>query len=325
MAPIVRGSEAACRVKTASGIEQATGATLWQSLNFYSETFQPGQSIVNDDELGGSRDNGIDPVQGALGLANPQGSMQVPLDRNQIAFWLNMMWGAPTTVGASAPYTHTWKSGVAAPQLKHIELPYGAAFVKMADSQAVKTMSINLADEDGFKKADLTFVGRSVRNLASAISSSPTAAPARDKIKGTAGLIKINGTNFGNVLGGTMNIDNGAFFERYLDDSDWPGAVEMGMPSMSCTPEIRIRTDALTMLNTFDGATPFTFELLYQLSVSVSLSFKSDNVIAPPVSPNPSGAGPMSVTPQFQMSQKVTATTKPMLTVALINSTASYA
>lgn len=324
MAPIIRGNEVDIRVKTAATIAAASGGTGWQSLNMYTENFQPGQGLVNDDELGGSRNNLVDPVPKALALPSPSGSMQIPLDRNQLAFWLSSMFGPPVTTGASNPYTHTWTTAQTTPRMLHIEMPFAAAWLKMADAQVVSQMAIDLADIDGYRKADLTFLGRSVRKIAAAVSASPAAAPARDKIAGGKGVIKINGTQFDNILGGQFTIGNGAFNERYLDDSDWPGAVEIGQPTVSCTPEIRVRNDQSAMLDLFDGVTPFTFELLYQVSASQLLRFYCPWMIAPPVQPSANGIGAMSVSPQMEGAQKTTATSAPMCTISLLNATASY-
>lgn len=325
MAPIIRGIETEYRIKTAATIAAASGATLWQSVHAYSESFQPGQNFVDDDEMGGSRHNQIDPVPMAPGLPNPQGGMQVPLDRNQLAFWLASLWGAPVTTGAGPSYTHTFTSGGATPRMLHIEIPFKNAWVKMCDAQVVSAMSIALGDIDGYRKADLTMIGRSVRKIAAAVSSSPAAAPARDKIAGAKGVIKINGVDFGNVFGGTLNMANGAFFERYQDDSEWPSALEVGKPSVTCNPQIRVRDDQSSMLDLFDGLTPFTFELLYQVSATQLLRFYCPWMTAPPVLPAAGQVGPLDISPQFTAAQKTTTTTAPMITTTLINATATYA
>lgn len=323
MAPVIRGAEAQARHKRTNSIEAASGGTGWLDFHFYTANFQPGENLIDDDELGGTRHNLVDPTQQVKDLPNPSGSMQVAADRNQLGFWLSSLWGPPTTDATDDPvFEHVWTSGITAPGLVHIELPLAATLVNMADSQAVSQMVLGLGDEGGFRKADLTFVGRSVRRLGSAVASSPTAAPARDKLAATAGVVKINGSNFANILGGSMTMSNGAFFERYMDDSQWPSAVEIGRPSFQMAPQLRIRSDAATMLALFDGVTPFTLEVLYQTSADQLLKFYAPQVVAPPVLPTPNGVGVMDVSPTFMASQTASA---PMLTTTIRNTIADYA
>lgn len=325
MPPTVRGREVEFRLKTAAAIAQASGATGWQSFHAYSENFQPGESTVADNEIGGTRHNNVDPVPMAPGLANPTGAMRVALDRAQIGFWLASLLGAPTTTGSAPNYTHVFTSGGVSPIMRHIEIPMGSMLSKMCDAWLVSQLSLSLGDEDGYKGVDLTTIGRSVRSLAAALGTTPTAAPARDKVRGSAGLIKINGIDFGNALGGRFDAANGAFFERYVDNSEWPAALEVGESSVTCSPEVRMRTDSKAVLDLFDGVTPFTFELLFELNANQSLSFLCPHMTAPRVLPAAGGTGLMSVSPVFTAAQKISAPTAPMLTVTLKNQVASYA
>lgn len=324
MADIVRGSEVAYNIKTASGVAAASGSTGWQALHAYSDSFQPGEGLVDDDELGGTRHNNVDPTLQARGLPNPTGGMQVPFDLSQLPFWLAAEWGAPVTTGASPNYTHTFSSGGGTPVLRHIETPFGADFWKIADAFTVSQMAIDLADIDGYRKIDLTMLGRSVRRLTSALAVSPAAAPVRAKVTGAIGVLKIDDVLLGNVLGGRATMSNGAFMERYFDDSEWPGAVEIGRPSFELVPEIRIRKDANAILTKFDGVTPFKAELLYEINANLSLSVVCMQATAPAVLPNSGGVGTMSVSPQIRGAQKTTTTTAPMLSIVVKNQVAAY-
>jgi hypothetical protein len=321
MPPIIRGAEIQFRFRKMTNIEATPAGGTYQAFHAYSENFQPGEGLVDDDELGGSRHNLVDPTQQAKDLPNPSGSMTVPLDRNQIGYWLSSMWGAPTTTGAGPNYQHVWRSGLTAPGLVSIEMPLAANLVRIADAGCVSGLRLDMGDQGGFRKAELDFALRSVRQLGAALSASVTPAPARDKIAAWRGVCKINGVNLGNVLGGNVQMGNGAFFERYFDDSEWPSAVEIGRPMFSASPQLRVRSDAAAMLAQFDGVTPFAFELLFQVSANQSLKIEAPNVVASPVIPSSQGLGPMDVTPTFMASQTASAA---MLTITLNNQTASY-
>jgi hypothetical protein len=321
MAPIVRGSEARFRHKKTAAIEAAVSSASWNSLHFYTEDFDSGEGLVDDDELGGDRHNLVDPTQPASALPSPTGGLSVPFDLNQVGHWLASMWGAATVTG-SGPYSHVWTSASLAPGLVHLELPFTTGKFKAVDSHAVSQIGCNLQDEDGFRVLTLGMVGRSVRMLPTTVSSSQVAPPARAKVPASKGLLKINGVNFGNVLGGSWTMASAAFSERYMDDSEWPGAVEIGRPSFNCTPEVRYRSDFDHSL--FDGLTPFALELLYQLTADLFLKIEVAQAVAPKVVPKANGVGAMSISPAIMGFQKVTTTTAPQLTITLRNGIASY-
>lgn len=321
--PAIRGIEATLNMKKTSSFAEAAGATTWQKLNYYSERFDPGQSVIADPEIGGNRNNVADPLQGIKARPNPSGALQVAADLNQLGFLLSLLMGDPVTNATGGPtvYEHVWTSGKIAPNLAHFEVGYATGLYKIADAFTLGQITMGFGDEDGTRKVDCSLMGRSVRFPVSALASSPAATPARDKLAGTKGLIKINTVALGNVLGGSFTLANGAFTENYMDDSEWPGAVEIGEWSCSLTPEIRFRSDQATLLNSFDGATPFAVELLYQMTANRLLKINLPNVIANPVAPSAGNLGMMSVTPTFMASQTVSA---PMATVTIRNPIASY-
>lgn len=323
MASIIRPHETQIRVKKTTAIEQASGGTLWQVLHAYAIAFNPGTNLVDDNELGGNRHNAVDPTKQAEGLPTPSGSMTVALDLNQLPWWLRSLTGAVVTDDADDPvFEHVMESGLTAPALLHIEQQHASGTFTMCDSQAVSQITFPFADEDGIRKLELAFIGRSVRPSATGLASSPAAAPARDKLQATVGLVKVNGVNLGNIVGGSMTLSNGAFFERYgMDDSKWPSAVEIGLPSAQVSPELRVRSDVQATLNLFDGVTPFTLEVLYQMSADRLLKFEFPQVVANPVALAPSGVNAMSISPTFMASQTDSA---PMYTVTVRNSIEAY-
>lgn len=324
MAPIIRGSELSARFKEVATVAETGSGSAWQSFNFYTENFQPGHGLVDDDELGGDRHNLVDPTQQAPDLPNPTGQMSVPFDISQIGWWLSAMWGAPTTDDADDPvFQHVFKSGGTSVKLKSLELPVASNIFRIVDAMAVSQMQIALADEGGYRKVDLTTIQRSIRRVDARLSASAVAVPTpRVKLAGWKGKIQVDSVDFGNVLGGNVTMSNGAFMERYMDDSEWPSAVEIGRPSFQAQPQIRIRSDAKGMLDKFDGVTPFNLKLIYQISADSLIKFECPNVVAPKVLMASQGVGGMDVTPTFMASQTAAAD---MLTITLRNAIESYA
>lgn len=323
MAPIIRPTERTFNTKKTTSIEQATGSSSWQARHALELTLEPGTNLVDENEMGGVRHNPVDPTQQVLGLPNPSWSSNIVLCLAEIGFWLRSLAGNCTTDEADDPvFEHVFTSGGQQPGLFHIENQLASGLFTFGDSLAVTQMTFNFADEDGSRKVGITGIGRSVRSpVNAAVSSSPAAAPTRAKVSGGKGLLKVGGVNLGNIVGGNAVIANGAYTERYFDDSAWPGAVECGVPSFVASPEIRVRSDAYSLLSTFDGVTPFTAEILFQLSADLLLKFELPQVVANPVTPKPSGTNAMSVTPTLMASQTASA---PMWTATLRNGVASY-
>jgi hypothetical protein len=324
MAPIIRPHERTLNVKKTSAIEVASGATNWQALHALDLTLDPGSSLVDENEMGGVRHNAVDPTQQVLGLPNPSWNANVVFDLNQIGWWLRSLAGGVTSEedGETGVYDHVFTSGGQAPGLLHIENRLAAGLFTFGDSLAVSQMVFNFADEDGSRKIQLSGVGRSVRTpVVTGVSETPAAAPARAKVPGGKGLLKVNGSNYADIVGGNCTLGNGAYTERYFDDSEWPGAIECGMPSAGAAPELRVRNDMATRLATFDGITPFDAELIFQLTADLRLSIVFPQVVANPVTPRPSGANAMSVTPSFMASQTDAAS---MWTATLRNAIAAY-
>lgn len=318
--PIIRGAEVSVRLVKVTDVVETPGSQTMQALHMYSETVTPGEGTVEDEELGSDQHNKIDPSSFAPALPNPSGGISVPLDLAQFGHWLRSMFGAPTTTGSAPDYTHVFNSGGNQPGLVTLEFPTGNLF-RVFDACCPSQMSMDLAPVDGFRKVDFTLVGRSVRRPSATLSSTITAAPTRDKVLGHIGVVKINDVQVGNILGGNFQVATNAFMERYTADTKWPSAVEIGRPSLQCTPQLRVRQDIASTLALFDGVTPFKLEILFQKSATRSLSLVCNRVTAEPVLPQSNGLGPMEITPTFKGAQTGAA---PMLIATLKNAVATY-
>lgn len=324
--PVARGSEVLARFKKSATFTDAD-AGAYQAYHFYSESLAPGIGLEPDEELGGSdRHNAIDPTQPTEGLASPAGPMRVPMDMNQIGYWLASCLGGFTSTEDEGVFTHVGRSGKDDVGYMHHELVNFAGYYRIASAFAVTGFTIPLEPVGGFRIVDLTTIGRSVVRRNTALSTSILANPARAKAQGYRGLVKINGVEADNILGGSFSYNNNAQTERYAKDTKWPGGVVMGTPTASFSPRVRVRKDVVSAwLSLFDGATPFTVEYLLPFATDVSLSLKLENAVAPQTEAVPNGAGLYEIAPQITASQKRDDSSPlPMLTATLINSIASY-
>ncbi len=326
MALPARGSEVLARFKKSASFADAD-AGAYQAYHFYSESLDPGVGLEPDEELGGSdRHNANDPTQPTEGLANPAGPMRVPLDLNQIGYWLASALGGLTSTEDDGVYTHAGASGKDEVGLMHHELVNFAGYYRIASAFAVTGFTIPLEPVGGFRVIDLTTIGRSVVRRPTALSTSILASPARAKAQGYRGLVKIDGVEADNILGGSFSFSNNAQTERYLKDTKWPGGIVMGTPTASLSPRVRVRKDVVSAwLSKFDGVTPFTAEYLLPFAPNVSLSLKLSNCVAPQIEAVPNGSGLYEIAPQITASQKRDpADPLPMLSATLINAIVSY-
>ena len=76
-------------------------------MPFASTTLGAEQPLLNSELLGYGRDP-LAPIKDAV---TADGDVVVPLDASGFGFWLKAAFGAPTTTGAEAPYSHEFRSG----------------------------------------------------------------------------------------------------------------------------------------------------------------------------------------------------------------------
>jgi hypothetical protein len=319
MPATVKGSQAVFAIN-----DQAAAGTLpsgnWASNHFYTENFVPGESLVNDPELGGARNNPVDPIDPSSGLPNPSGNLKVPFDLNQLGLYLKSLMGAPTTSGTTN-YTHVFTSGKESLSALAAEFRMGNDVFKIAEFFAIASAQFNVANEDGYRTVDLTTVPRRVFDAGSSQAGTVTAPPARSKVSGGIGVCRFNATQVANLLSGTATIANGAAGERYADDSSYISAIDPGEPSFKASPEIRVRQGAWSALKAlFDGVTPFAFEQEFQINVNSSLLIAAPRCFGNIVIPEIDGPSGVSVTPEIMAVQTAAA---PMLTVTLKNQIAA--
>lgn len=89
----------------------ATGVTNGMLCYFVDNSLQPKQDPVLSNTITAARSRGI-PGAGNIDVS---GSHKLELAPETIGFWLRHCLGAPTTTGASAPYTHVFRNDAALP------------------------------------------------------------------------------------------------------------------------------------------------------------------------------------------------------------------
>ncbi len=99
------------RAQLALGFESTYGTPpaagdFWR-MPFVSCNLGAEQPLLSSELLGYGRDP-LAPVKDAITV---DGDVVIPIDARYLGIWLKALFGAPTTTGASAPYTHSFASG----------------------------------------------------------------------------------------------------------------------------------------------------------------------------------------------------------------------
>lgn len=139
-------------------------------LPIYSCSVKPSQMPQVTNLLQGIR-NPSSPTYGEIDVT---GDIVVPMDHIGFGYWLTAIFGAPTTTGASDPYTHVWKVGTSQPSFL-IE----RAFASLATAQyevfnglKVSRMSVSF-ETTGEIRVTLTVMGAKQTISTSQYDSSP--------------------------------------------------------------------------------------------------------------------------------------------------------
>ncbi|KPP86167.1 MAG: hypothetical protein HLUCCO07_05020, partial [Rhodobacteraceae bacterium HLUCCO07] len=97
-------AQMALAFETTYGTLPASGFT---KMPFASTSLGAEQPLLNSELLGYGRDP-LAPIKDAV---TADGDVVVPLDAEAFGFWLKAAFGAPTTTGVEAPYSHEFQSG----------------------------------------------------------------------------------------------------------------------------------------------------------------------------------------------------------------------
>lgn len=296
-------------------------------LPYYDESFQPGETLEQDEEIRPDVHNDRDATAPAPSLANPTGNLTVAMDLNAMLFWLTLVFGPPQTSGVSAPYTHVFTSGAPVLPSATLEIPLGEDRWKAFIGAKANSFSFNFDKEAGFKRAQLGFMGREVRQItgedASLFDGLTAAVWARAKAPGTLATFAIDGVTVGRCMGGGFQYSNNLSPENFADGSRFPSDYFPGAGAAELTPRIRLDQAAaangvLAKFAGFAGA-PFQASVTLSLGAGQSLTLAMPHCHGEPISPTVGGPGPVEFQGRIVASQTSGA---PALTATLVNAIA---
>lgn len=162
----------------------ATDPTAWFNLEYVSLSLAPGRDKRDRPLIGVPLHNNLDTRRQVTGLERLSGQIVVPADTRQLARWLRMGWGAPSTAAASALYAHTWNSGVEAMSPFAVQVKMGGSDIRVFRGLVIGSIAMDAQGEqvDDFNVTlGLRGLSRSMETdwLTGSVTAVPAAAPVR--------------------------------------------------------------------------------------------------------------------------------------------------
>lgn len=157
----------------------ATDPTAWYNLEYVSLSLGRGRDKRDRPLIGVPLHNNLDSRRQVTGLERITGQIVVPADTRQLARWMRLGWGAPTTAAASALYAHTWNSGVEAMAPFALQVKQGASDIRVFRGLTLASIAMEAQGEqvDDFN-VTIGLRGLTGAKLTDWLTGTVTAAPS---------------------------------------------------------------------------------------------------------------------------------------------------
>jgi hypothetical protein len=305
-------AQMALAFETTYGTPSVGGFT---KMPFASTSLGSEQPLLNSELLGYGRDP-LAPIKDAV---TADGDVIVPIDAEAFGFWLKAAFGAPTTTGAAAPYSHEFQSGL-------WTLPSMSIETGMPEVPRYAMYSGCVLDQLSWqvqRSGLLTATARLVAQGETIAPSSGASTPAELALKRFGhfnGAISRNGSALGNVVSAEITYANNlARIETIRSD----GKIDGADPSIAAlTGRIEVRFADSTLVAQAINGDPCEISFAYVLPSGESFTFTVHAVYLP--RPRIEISGPQGVQATFDwQAAKATSPTR-MCTATLINDIEAY-
>ena len=293
----------------------APSAGSYWRMPFARSNLGSEQPLLNSELLGYGRDP-LAPVKDAI---STNGDLVVPIDARFLGVWLKALFGAPTTTGATAPYSHEFASG-------NWSLPSMAIEIGMPEvpffamNTGCRANSINWTmQRSGLVTATINIIAQGeAKATSSAAGTLNTLALAR--FGSFNGAISREGSQLGNVVSGQITYSNNldavetVRSDGLIDGADPSGAMLSG--------DITVRfADTVLYDQAISGA---ACELAFSYTIDADTSFEivAHSVFLP--KPKLPIEGPGGVQATFAWQAALDSVAGRMVTATLVNDVADY-
>jgi hypothetical protein len=223
-----KGSKASVQIdfETIFGTTNATPASIRVPIN--TSQLKSKQNLIDPATITGRRD----PVEPAKGNIDVSGTIVVPLDANNIGFWLKAAFGAPTTTGSAVPYTHVFKVGDTQPSLSIQQAFTDIGQYELFNGVKISKMKFSFGG-DGELTVSIDVIGAKETLGTTSFDASPkTIVLAR--LSNFQAAIKEGGSTIAVIRNVDIEIDMGLDGDTYvIGGQGFRGAVNEGIMQVS--------------------------------------------------------------------------------------------
>lgn len=150
-----------------------------------------------------------------IGNITVDGDVVVPVDLNAFGYWLKAAFGAPTTTGASAPYTHKFKPGMTQPTILLEKSFVDINEYWVSSGLKVSSMDIDFTAGEGEAITTFGFMGKNEVNNATTYDATPV-IPVLKRLNNSDISIVENGIVVGNITKGKLTVNFGLDGNQYV-------------------------------------------------------------------------------------------------------------
>ena len=278
-----------------------SSANSYQIVPFISSSLDSEQGLIESRVLG----QGRDPTAPFQDVITVDGDIVVPMDLNNIGYWLKALFGvATTTTKNTTKKTHKFVSGKKT--VPNMTLEVGLLDVsKYLLVSGVRANSIALNfQRSGESQATINVIGQGISVGGSTKKSSST-AHAYTRFSQFQGNIKQGSNLLANVTSGSLTYSNNLErIETIRSDGKIDG-VDLGMATL--TGSIAVRYTDETLMNVASGGTGVALTFTYEIDAENLLEITAHEVYLPKPKRTIEGPGGIEVSYDFQGAKNTTA------------------
>lgn len=240
----------------------------WLRMPFMSIDLGAEQPLIQSDVLavGNNRDAAA-PFQD---IVTVQGNAVVPIDVINIGHWLRMLFGAPTTTGASPNFIHTFVSGASSLPSQAIEIAHpDVPSYEVCTGARAGSLDIDFSPT-GPAQATIGLMAQGSSRATTTAAGTPTSA-AYTRFSKHQGSISRGGSALAQVTGARLNFNNNLEMVRTIRADRKLEGIDPGVSLI--TGQITTRFENTTLLTQADTGASAEFAFAYTIDANNSLTF----------------------------------------------------
>ena len=294
------------------------GAAAAYKMPFNTFGVKAERNMIEPQTITGRRD----PVAPAFGNTSVGGPAVIPIDVNNIGWWLKALCGAPTTTG-SDPYTHVYKPTNAAAGIPSMVMELGYSDItQFFKFNGCKVASLSMSvGGDGELTASVEILGSKETVSGTTYDASPTTMTFT-RLGNFQAALEEGGASFSTATSLDFQIDNGLDGGSYAIGG---GGVRAAIPEGLCkvTGTLTAFFEDLTLYNKAVNSTETSLKCTFTSGAN-SLEFLFNELNYKQGGPTIDGMGGVRIPLEFSAYFDDHADDA-VAKITLINSTSSYA